>query len=53
MKERFIPLLSSSTQSASQAATSEEGGRPQSEIGDLTDSGEASRETEDGDNNEE
>lgn len=53
VKERFIPLLSSSTQSASQAATSEEGGRPQSEIGDLTDSGEASRETEDGDNSEE
>lgn len=48
VKDRFIPLLSSSTQS-SNAAAADGGGRPQSDVGDLTDSGEASRETEDGD----
>lgn len=47
-KERFDPLRSSSTQSVS----SEDGGRPTKDTGDLSDAGEASRETEDGDNSE-
>lgn len=48
LKERFDPLRSSATQSVS----SEEGGRPTKDTGDLSDAGEASRETEDGDNSE-
>lgn len=42
IKSRFKPLQSSSTQSASSGQ--EEAGRPQSEIEDLTDSGEQSQE---------
>ncbi len=41
IKKRFTPLHSSATQSAS---NSDEGGRPQSDIGELTDEGEASQE---------
>lgn len=52
LKERFTPLQSSATQSASSGATpnadseapTDEGGRPKSEIGDLTDEGEEARE---------
>ncbi len=46
LKSRFMPLRSSATMS------SEEAGAPEKDIGDLTDSGESSRETGDGDNNE-
>ena len=49
IKNRFIPLQSSSTQSSS--SSQGDPGRPKSDIGDLSDSGEASRETEDGDDN--
>lgn len=46
--ERFRPLMSSSTQSSSGS----EGGRPTKDSGDLSDSGEISRENGDGDNDE-
>lgn len=47
IKERFDPLASSATMS-----TKNEGGAPTKDTGELTDAGEISRETEDGDNNE-
>lgn len=47
LKSRFRPLMSSATMSSDDAA-----GAPQKDIGELSDSGEQSRETEDGDNNE-
>lgn len=43
IKGRFIPLQSSSTQSG-KTGSGDEGGRPESDIDDLTDSGEADRE---------
>lgn len=46
LKSRFKPLMSSATMSSADA------GAPQKDIGELSDSGEQSRETEDGDNNE-
>lgn len=46
LKSRFKPLMSSATMSSTDA------GAPQKDIGELSDSGEQSRETEDGDNNE-
>lgn len=46
IKKKFIPLQSSSTQSTSDG-TSDNGGAPEKDVGDLTDSGEQSR--EDGD----
>lgn len=46
LKSRFKPLMSSATMS------SDDAGAPQKDIGELSDSGEQSRETEDGDNNE-
>lgn len=49
LKQRFIPLQSSSTISSSESDPSGDSGRPQKDIGDLTDSGEASRESDDGD----
>lgn len=48
LKDRFMPLRSSSTLSSS-----EEAGAPTKDIGDLSDSGELSQETGDGDNDEE
>lgn len=48
LKDRFMPLRSSSTLSSS-----EEAGAPTKDIGDLSDSGELSQETDDGDNDEE
>lgn len=42
LKERFKPLMSSATMSS--ADVDDEGGRPQSGIGELTDSGEQTRE---------
>ena len=42
IKSTFIPLQSSSTQSSS--STSDEGGSPEKDIDELTDSGEQSRE---------
>lgn len=45
IKQRFVPLKSSATQSAG-SASSDEGGRPESDIGELTDAGEQSREDE-------
>lgn len=47
LKDRFVPLQSSSTQSGSGKAATDEGGRPQKEGTELSDSGEQSR--EDGD----
>lgn len=44
--ERFEPLKTSSTRSASE--TSQEGGRPQKSVEELTDSGEKSKESGDG-----
>jgi len=49
IKERFTPLRSSSTQSSS---TEKESGRPEKDVGDLTDAGESSKEHDDGDNDE-
>lgn len=49
IKSRFDPLLSSATTST--AASNDGAGRPEKDDGDLTDSGEQSRETGDGDNN--
>lgn len=46
LKSRFRPLMSSATMSSNDV------GAPQKDIGELSDSGEQSRETEDGDNNE-
>lgn len=46
LKSRFKPLMSSATMS------SDDVGAPQKDIRELSDSGEQSRETEDGDNNE-
>lgn len=46
LKARFIPLRSSATMSSGEA------GAPTKDIGELSDSGEQSRETGDGDNNE-
>lgn len=46
IKSKFVPLQSSSTQSGGGGAT-DEGGAPEKDIGDLTDSGEQTR--EDGD----
>lgn len=51
IKERFKPLLSSATISSDSAA-SDDGGRPEKDGGELTDSGEISKENEDGDNDE-
>lgn len=45
LTERFMPLQSSNTMSAE---SQEEAGRPESDIGDLTDSGETTREQDDG-----
>lgn len=50
IKGRFVPLQSSATQTT--ATTNGDNGRPQADVGDLTDSGESSRETDDGDNDE-
>ena len=50
LTERFVPLQSSSTQSAASSdgnGATDEGGAPTNDVGDLTDSGEQSR--EDGD----
>ena len=48
LAERFKPLQSSSTQSSSAStAATDEGGAPQKDTGDLTDSGEQSREDSD------
>lgn len=47
IKSRFDPLMSSATTSSS-----DDGGRPKKDAGDLTESGEQSRENDDGDNNE-
>lgn len=47
IKSRFDPLMSSATTSSS-----DDGGRPKKDAGDLTESGEQSRESDDGDNNE-
>lgn len=47
IKSRFNPLMSSATTSPIG-----DGGRPKKDIGDLSESGEQSRETDDGDNNE-
>lgn len=48
IKSKFIPLQSSSTQSTSAGeGSTDEGGAPEKDVGDLTDSGEQSR--EDGD----
>ena len=50
LTERFVPLQSSSTQSAASSdgnGATDEGGAPTKDVGDLTDSGEQSR--EDGD----
>lgn len=48
LAERFKPLQSSSTQSSSAStAATDEGGAPQKDMGDLTDSGEQSREDSD------
>ena len=46
LKSRFKPLMSSATMS------SDDAGAPEKDIGELSDSGEQSREHEDGDNNE-
>lgn len=48
LKMRFIPLKSSSTMS-SDSPTDGEAGAPEKDIGELSDSGEQSRETDDGD----
>lgn len=49
LKQRFIPLKSSSTMSSS----SQDGpGAPEKDIGEISDSGEISRDNGDGDNNE-
>jgi len=48
LKSRFKPLMSSATMSSKNA----EAGAPQKDIGELSDSGEVSRETGDGDNDE-
>ena len=45
IKSKFVPLQSSSTQ-ASGGAT-DEGGAPQKDVGELTDSGEQTREDSD------
>lgn len=42
LKSRFVPLRSSATMSSDNESS--EGGRPQSDIGDLSDDGEISRE---------
>ena len=47
LRDRFVPLQSSSTQSGSGGATTDEGGRPQKEGTELTTSGEQSREDSD------
>lgn len=52
IKERFDPLQSSATQSGNTISASAESGRPEKDPADLTDSGEQSREDEDGDNDE-
>lgn len=49
IKGRFIPLQSSATQSS---GLSDGAGRPNKDVGDLSDSGELSQENEDGDNSE-
>lgn len=49
LTDRFKPLRSSATQSS---ADGTDGGRPTKDIGDLSDSGERSQETNDGDNDE-
>lgn len=43
VKERFDPLASSATQST-KTSTKEDAGRPEAEVGDLTDAGEVSQE---------
>ncbi|MDB7829127.1 hypothetical protein [Intestinimonas butyriciproducens] len=47
IKSRFAPLMSSATTSGADGA-----GRPEKDAGDLSDSGEQSRESDDGDNDE-
>ena len=47
--DKFRPLRSSATQTDSEGG---ESGAPEKDIGDLSDSGEVSRENDDGDNNE-
>lgn len=44
LKERLVPLRSSATQSSSDVDSTGEAGRPQSDIGDLSDEGERTRE---------
>lgn len=44
IKQRFRPMKSSATQSADDASGSSEAGRPESEIGELSDEGEKTRE---------
>lgn len=44
IKKRFTPMKSSATQSSNDTSESPEGGRPESEIGELTDEGEKTRE---------
>ena len=44
IKDTFIPLQSSSTQGGDSAAASDEGGAPEKDVDDLTESGEQNRE---------
>jgi len=48
IKQRFVPLQSSATQSSNpdSSTSNSEGGRPESEIGELTDAGEKAKEGE-------
>lgn len=52
LKARFEPLRSSSTMGSGNGTDNNEGGAPTKDIGDLSDSGEISRENNDGDNDE-
>lgn len=45
IKSTFIPLQSSSTQSSSDKVTNDDGGAPEKDVGELTDSGEQTRES--------
>lgn len=46
IKKKFIPLMSSNTQSGSSAAATDEGGAPKKDIGELSDSREQNSEEE-------
>ena len=48
LKERFVPLRSSSTMSSDSGGATDEGGRPRLSDGELSESGELSREREEG-----